>query len=53
MLHAVCGIYVWAMLSEYENGIWSALMEMGTVTGAYVFATLEWSVSERKVKKRS
>ena len=51
--NAVCGIYVWAMLSEYENSIWSALMEMGTVTGAYLFATLEWSVSERKVNKRS
>ena len=50
--NAVCGIYVWAMLSEYENGIWSALMEMGTVTGQYTFTTLEWSVSEKKVIKR-
>ena len=50
--NAVCGIYVWAMLTEYENGIWSALMEMGTVTGEYTFTTLEWSVSERKVIKR-
>ena len=50
--NAVCEIYVCAMLSEYENGIWSALMEMTTVTGGYVFATLEWSVSERKVMKR-
>ena len=50
--NAVCGIYVWAMLSEYENGIWSALMEMGTVTGEYTFTTLEWSVSEKKVIKR-
>ena len=50
--NAVCGVYVWAMLSEYENGIWSALMEMGTVTGGYAFTTLEWSASERKVKTR-
>ena len=50
--NAVCGIYVWAMLTEYENGIWSALMETGTVTGVHTFTTLEWSVSARKVIKR-
>ena len=50
--NAVCGIYVSAMLNEYDNDIWSGLMEIGTVTGVYAFATLEWSVSERKVIKR-
>ena len=50
--NAVCGIYVSAMLNEYDNDIWSGLMEMSTVTGVYAFVTLEWSVSERKVIKR-
>ena len=50
--NAVCGIYVSAMLNEYDNDIWSGLMEIGTVAGVYAFATLEWSVSERKVIKR-
>ena len=48
----VCRIHVLAMLSEYENGIWVGLLEMTTVAGGYAFATVEWSVSERKVLKR-
>ena len=50
--NAVCGIYVSAMLNEYDNDIWSGPMEISTVTGVYAFVTLEWSVSERKVITR-